>query len=322
MSSHWRSIAKCNPSLWKEININPTRIKFAWFCAELASVDLDVILDPDRDPRSFVWNLIPPACQFIHQNAHRISTLIVFNSHPSMEIFLTTPFPKLTTSIFSFNRYRVAVPKPFMDNLPTLALFGGDAPMLWRVAWICDKLPSLSKTPWNNLTTLALHFSTQNLDNLDWSHYMSLFRRNPNLETLTLPIPRVIEYFNPIPIPLLSLHKANFNANTIQNLKAFIQAIFISGIQHIGMFIERSASFYDVHSTLASQASLLSLLDEIVRCELRPTSYVHLQCWNIDNQRTFKVNWLLQDSDADTSHLGKNAVYYKATPLALDLASF
>ncbi|KIJ52042.1 hypothetical protein M422DRAFT_243624 [Sphaerobolus stellatus SS14] len=301
VSSHWRSIAKVTPSLWK--NTNPIHTEFAWFCSALASIELEVSLILYRGER-LPDHLIEPACHFIHQNAHRISKLFVLGSHPLLEIFLTTPFPELTTSIFDFNR-RLVLSRPLLDSLSTIALFGGSAPKLQYVSWTCTRLPLLSNSPWNNLTRLDVDLDgyVHNDEVLSWTALMSPLSRNPNLEILVMGIPRFDMAFSTVPIPLLSLHKVKLCVENIEDLKAFLQAIFAPDILSICIAMTTRTSFSDLFSALGTQSSLLSFLDGIEGCEISPMVDVKMHGWNRDNQTTVELAFKLLDPEGNTSDL-------------------
>ncbi|KIJ52039.1 hypothetical protein M422DRAFT_243621 [Sphaerobolus stellatus SS14] len=302
VSSRWNSIAKSSASFWKEIDAIKT--EFAVFCSELASVDLEVSLHLSIGQESKPRHIIESACHFILQNAYRISTLIVFGSHPLLEIFLSTPFPELTTSIFDFSR-RLGVSRLLLDNLPNLALFGGHAPKLQDVAWTCVRIPSLSRTPWSNLTTLELDLDWYFHDDdvFNWTEFLSLLSRNPNLETLNIGVPRSESHLIPVPIPLLSLQKAKISVYNMQDLKILFREIFAPKIQSINIAIAQGTSFSNLFSTLGRQDSLLSLLKGIEGCEIKPMSDVYMRCWNVHNQTTFEITFSLMDPEEDASDL-------------------
>ncbi|KIJ52040.1 hypothetical protein M422DRAFT_243622 [Sphaerobolus stellatus SS14] len=305
VSSHWRSVAKANPLLWRDIN--PIHTEFASFCSELALVDLEVAFHLLKRGEYLSDPIIEAASFFIHENAPRISKLVVSGCHPFLGIFLMTPFPELTTSIFDLNsQMRVSI--PFLDNLPTLTLFGGYAPKLQYVKWTCIRLPSLANIPWSNLTTLDVNLDRYFPNDMvlnQWSSFMALLSRNPNLETLSIAIPRSKSNFNSGSIHLLSLHEVSISVANIQDLKTFLQVIFAPKILGIHIVITEATSFSDLFSALRSQASLLSLLDETEGCAITPLSDLDIYCWNKDNETIFEIQFTLLDIEEDMSDFAK-----------------
>ncbi|KIJ26118.1 hypothetical protein M422DRAFT_272860 [Sphaerobolus stellatus SS14] len=104
VSSNWRSIARSDSTLCREIYPTPNTM-LAGFCAELAVVDLTVSLELISEGGQVrgTDSVIEAACRFIRQNAKRISKLFVIGDHPLMETFLTTPFPELRKTILEFD---------------------------------------------------------------------------------------------------------------------------------------------------------------------------------------------------------------------------
>ncbi|KIJ26115.1 hypothetical protein M422DRAFT_38354 [Sphaerobolus stellatus SS14] len=303
VSSRWRFIARSKQTLWKEIRLAPDTT-FAEFCAGLAVVDLTVslrVIDYHGDA-SWTERVLEISCQFMYQNAHRISKLFVFGGHPLLEMFLTTPFPELKTSILEFNRNAV-IGRSLVDKIPTLALFGSYAPKLQYFAWTCRRLPLMATSLLKNLTALDLDLRKR--DVLNWPDFMSLLSLNPNLETLVIAIPRSEghRYQNPI-LHLLSLQKAKLSVHNIQDLKAFLQGIVIPGILNFGIDIEDDTSFSTIYSTLELQGCLLSLLQQSDSCRIRHLSTIHMFCWNADSHATFDMVFLLLDPQ-DASHFAK-----------------
>ncbi|KIJ53870.1 hypothetical protein M422DRAFT_25597 [Sphaerobolus stellatus SS14] len=131
VSSRWHSIARSNPTLWKEVH--PFNTRLSTLCAELVSTNLEVSLflaDPPQPDCPCCTKIkytqkevdYKAAFVFIQQNAHRISKLFTFGSHALLDIFLTVPFPQLTTHILDL--------ASIDDKLANLQLFGGNAPKL------------------------------------------------------------------------------------------------------------------------------------------------------------------------------------------------
>ncbi|KIJ26109.1 hypothetical protein M422DRAFT_272849 [Sphaerobolus stellatus SS14] len=190
-----RSIARSQRILWRKMYFTPDMM-FAVFCAELAVVELVVqlvLFGQDGQDR-LIDRVIEAACQFIRQNATRISKLFVLGGHPLMEMFLTTPFLELRTGILEFD--------------------GNVAVETTRGKARCnDILPLGVNSLWNNMTALDLDFN--NRDALKWSDFITILSLNPTLETIIAAIPRSEGHWYEVPIlPLLSRQKKNLSVDT------------------------------------------------------------------------------------------------------------
>ncbi|KIJ34182.1 hypothetical protein M422DRAFT_263832 [Sphaerobolus stellatus SS14] len=294
VSSRWHSIARSNPKLWKEVH--PLNHQLSTLCAELVSTNLQVSLFlTDRsqpDCPCCTKNKYTPneanykaAFAFIQQNAHRISKLFVFGSHALLDIFLTVPFPQLTTHILDLASND--------DKLSNLRLFGGHAPKLQYAVWTSDRLPVLSCLPWRNLTTLHFIPGDARLTNREpnWTQWVSILSNNPHLEAISASISASGVLTNSISdrsIPLMFLQTASFSVKTILELKMLLQAVFIPQIRKVKIHIDRQemTSMVDLVSALEMQESLLALMHQAEYCSVIAVdvpAIMSLYCCNSNN---------------------------------------
>ncbi|KIJ38641.1 hypothetical protein M422DRAFT_781358 [Sphaerobolus stellatus SS14] len=305
VSFRWRSIARNNQILWRDLY--PLQTRFAVFCSELApTVGLQVILDfhppvaiyegsdgykrlPQARKDMDLWGYTE-AFRFIYQNASRISTLLIFGSHKLMYIFLATPFPALTTHIFDFNLWP-------SDQVP---LFGGCAPKLQNAMWTCWPLPlPSSAVPWSNLK--SLHFPSLNDAEPTGAYLLHVLRLNPNLETLKVRVPGV--KWIPDSLPLSKLRRAHFTVNNIKEWNSFYQALSrIPQIRDLTIDIRGLASMPALCSVLKEQGSVIPLFTGADNCSIESIewtasvypSLVHegisMCCWNDERGTRVQLN--------------------------------
>ncbi|KIJ51927.1 hypothetical protein M422DRAFT_243496, partial [Sphaerobolus stellatus SS14] len=276
VSSRWRSIAKSNTSLWKEIH--PINIGLAKFCSELVPTDLEVILPLGSSTvcrccskaNTARPEIVEAACRFIHENAHRISILFMIGSHPFLNIFLTTPFPILKTHIFLLEEDPGAITiAPVLEKVRTSALFGGLAPNLRSVVWNCTYIPSLSGNPWRNLRFLRFSFTlgVQHPAEPSWRQLMLILSINSNLEDLTVVIPPFEEHLGPNSLTLSSLRRATFVVPETQRFNLFFQAISMPNMEDIAIIsFDSSTSTTRMFSALGAQSKLISTFTGATVC--------------------------------------------------------
>ncbi|KIJ38618.1 hypothetical protein M422DRAFT_258736 [Sphaerobolus stellatus SS14] len=276
VSSRWRSIAKSNTSLWKVIH--PINIGLAKFCLQLVPTDLGVVLPLGSSTvcrccskaNTARPEIIEAACRFIHENAHRISSLFMIGSHPSLDIFLTTPFPILKKHIFLLAEDPGAITiAPVLEKVHASALFGGLAPNLRSVTWICTRIPSLSGNAWRNLRSLkfSLMLGIQHPAEPSWRQLMLILSINPNLEDLAVVIPPFEERLGPNCLPLSSLRSATFIVPETQRFDPFFQSISIPNMEDISIFsFDSSTSTTRMFSALGAQTKLISTFSGATVC--------------------------------------------------------
>ncbi|KIJ51929.1 hypothetical protein M422DRAFT_243498 [Sphaerobolus stellatus SS14] len=317
VSSRWRSIAISNTSLWKEIH--PINIGLTKFCSELVSTDLEVVLPLGSSTvcrccsksNTARPEIIEVACRFIHENAHRISILFMIGSHPFLDIFLTTPFPILKTHIFLLAEDPGAITiAPVLEKVHTSALFGGLAPNLRSVTWLCTRIPSLSGNAWRNLR--SLHFSItlgiQYSAEPSWRQLMLILSINSNLEDLTVVIPLFEEHLGPNCLTLSSLRRAIFVVPETQHFDPFFQAISIPNMEDIAIIsFDSSTSISRMFSALGAQTKLISTFSGATVCNI---GYVMPQdkgriVISYRNRPRCTMRWFLVSSPEEASDLVK-----------------
>ncbi|KIJ38620.1 hypothetical protein M422DRAFT_258738 [Sphaerobolus stellatus SS14] len=276
VSSRWRSIAKSNTSLWKVIH--PINIDLAKFCFELVPTGISVVLPLGNNTvcrccskaNTARPEIIEASCRFIHENAHRISTMFMIGSHPFLNIFLTTPFPILKTHVFLLAEDPGAITvAPVLEKVRTSGLFGGLAPNLRSVTWICTRIPSLSGNAWRNLRSLL--FSTtlgiQHPAEPSWRQLMLILSINSNLEDLAVVIPPFEEHLGPNCLSLSSLRKAIFVVPETKRFDPFFQAISIPNMKDIVIVsFDSSTSTTRMFSALGAQTKLISTFSGATVC--------------------------------------------------------
>ncbi|KIJ38621.1 hypothetical protein M422DRAFT_258739 [Sphaerobolus stellatus SS14] len=296
VSSRWRFIARSHSSMWKEIH--PYNPRFTAMCSDLAStarleVSTAATLCGCCSRGSLRKSeILDGVCDFIRQNADRISKLFLYISvaamKPLMDIFLTTPFPELT--VFLFPMAGLLMP----TGMASVPLFAGHAPKLQHAGWGYSRLPPMSI--FKNLT--SLFFATPHSLNVEpkWTQLMSILPLNPNLETMAMQIPRssVASGSTQINIPLLRLRKISLWAFVIQDLQAFFEAIEAPQIEQISLVVQNKLVKRDVLAALHAQPGLLSLIVDADSCKIcsGELEEIDLSFWNSANGKKLHISFL------------------------------